>query len=357
MTKKINTTHGNGLILILLLLSTSAIFWLFTPFIPSLFLSLLICITSYSGFTSLSQRYSVKQASLLMTLGVTIILILPLSYVMLISGIEISTLINKIQNDFEINEISRIIDQTIKGLPISDSMREFIDSTLRNNLEGIAIMYKDFSIMILKSILALSSKFIFFIIIIVFSLYYFYIDGLSLVTKLKGISPLDSKINKILLNQFSGLSVILVGSVFLISLIQGIVFSIGVMIIGLPALFFGFAMALAGFIPILGGLLVWLPLSLYLFGIGETTNALIIIFFGALLAGTLIDHFLRPVIIHKLSIAMNHKSALSHTLITVLSTIAGIIQLGILGLFVGPIIAAMTITIFEVYRVQFTNSK
>ena len=357
MTQNIKNEHGNSLILILLFLSAFAILWLFTPFLPSLFLSLLICITTYSSFSKLSQKYTSKQASLIMTLVVTVLLILPLSYVMLVSGIEVSGLINRIQNDFQISEISRILDQTIMGLPLSDSMREFLDSTLRNNIEGIAITVKDFSIMILKSITALSSKFVFFVIITIFSLYYFYVDGSSLITKIKEVSPLDSKINDLLLNQFSGLSVTLVGSVFLVSLIQGVVFSIGVMMIGFPALFFGVAMALAGFIPVLGGLFVWLPLSLYLFAIGETTSAFIIIFFGAILAGTLIDNFLRPIIIKKLSSSMNHQSALNHTLITVLSTLAGIIQFGILGLFIGPIIAAMTITIFEIYRVQYSNSE
>ena len=357
MTQNIKNEHGNGLILILLFLSAFAILWLFTPFLPSLFLSLLICITTYSSFSNLSQKYTSKQASLIMTLVVTVLLILPLSYVMLVSGIEVSGLINRIQNDFQISEISRILDQTIMGLPLSDSMREFLDSTLRNNIEGIALTVKDFSIMILKSITALSSKFVFFVIITIFSLYYFYVDGSSLITKIKEVSPLDPKINDLLLNQFSGLSVTLVGSVFLVSLIQGVVFSFGVMMIGFPALFFGVAMALAGFIPVLGGLFVWLPLSLYLFAIGETTSAFIIIFFGAILAGTLIDNFLRPIIIKKLSSSMNHQSALNHTLITVLSTLAGIIQFGILGLFIGPIIAAMTITIFEIYRVQYSNSE
>jgi len=112
-------------------------------------------------------------------------------------------------------------------------------------------------------------------------------------------------------------------------------------------------MALAGFIPILGGLLVWLPLALYLFAIGEAASAFIILFFGAVLAGTLIDNFLRPVIIQKLAKKMNHASALNHTLITVLSTLAGIIQFGILGLFIGPIIAAMAITMFGIYQIKY----
>jgi len=291
-----------------------------------------------------------------MTLLVTTLLILPLGYILLISGIEITALINKLQSDFQMGEISRITDEIIMGLPLSDSIREFLDSSLRNNLEAIAIAIKDFSIVILKSITTLSSQFIFFVIITIFSLYYFYVDGPSFVEKIKKISPLDKKIDDLLLKQFSGLSLTLVGSVFLVSLIQGVVFAIGIIIIGLPVLFFGVAMALASFIPVLGGILVWLPLSIYLFAIGESVSALVIIFFGAILAGTLIDNFLRPIIIIKLSSSMNHKSALNHTLITVLSTLAGIIKFGILGLFIGPIIAAMSITIFEIYRIQFSNS-
>jgi predicted PurR-regulated permease PerM len=349
----INKSHGNGLVLILLALAILALVWLFTPFIAYLFLSLLICISTFSSFVNLSQKYSKNRAAILMTLLVTTLLILPLGYILLVSGIEITALINKLQNDFQMSEISRITDEIIMGLPLSDSIREFLDSSLRNNLESIAIAIKDFSIVILKSITKLSSQFIFFVIITIFSLYYFYIDGPSFIDKIKKVSPLDKKIDDLLLNQFSGLSLTLVGSVFLISITQGVAFAIGVMIVGLPALFFGVAMALASFIPVLGGVLVWLPLSIYLFATGESVNALIIIFFGAVLAGTLIDNFLRPIIIMKLSSSMNHKSALNHTLITVLSTLAGIIKFGILGLFIGPIIAAMSITIFEIYQIQF----
>ena len=356
MEGNINKSHGNGLVLILLALSILALVWLFTPFIAYLFLSLLICISTYSSFYNLSQKYSKNRAALIMTLLVTTLLILPLGYILLVSGIEISALINKLQSDFQMGEISKITDEIIMGLPLSDSVRDFLDSSLRNNLESIAIAIKNFSITILKSITTLSSQFIFFVIITIFSLYYFYVDGPSCIEKIKKASPLDKKINDLLLNQFSGLSLSLVGSVSLVSLTQGFVFAIGVMIVGLPVLFFGVAMALASFIPVLGGILVWLPLAIYLFAIGESVNAIIIIFFGAILAGTLIDNFLRPFIIMKLSSSLNHKSALNHTLITVLSTLAGIIKFGILGLFIGPIIAAMSITIFEIYQIQFSKS-
>ena len=238
MQGSINKSHGNGLVLILLALAILALVWLFTPFIAYLFLSLLICISTFSSFVNLSQKYSKNRAAILMTLLVTTLLILPLGYILLVSGIEITALINKLQNDFQMSEISRITDEIIMGLPLSDSIREFLDSSLRNNLESIAIAIKDFSIVILKSITKLSSQFIFFVIITIFSLYYFYIDGPSFIEKIKKVSPLDKKIDDLLLNQFSGLSLTLVGSVFLISITQGVAFAIGVMIVGLAGLVF-----------------------------------------------------------------------------------------------------------------------
>ena len=358
MTQNTKNSHGNGLVLILLALSILALVWLFTPFIAYLFLSLLICISTYSSFIKISDKYSKNLAAIIMTILVTVLLILPLGYILFFSGIEITNLINKLQSDYQVSEIRRIKDQIILGLPISDSIREFLEWCLSsNNFESIAFAIKDFSIVILKSITTLSSQFIFFVIITIFSLYYFYIDGPSFIDKVRKVSPLDNKINDLLFNQFSALSLTLVGSVFLVALTQGIAFAIGVMIVGLPALFFGVAMALASFIPILGGLLVWFPLSIYLFAIGEPTNAIIIIIFGAVISGTLIDNFLRPIIIMRLSSSMNHQSALNNTLITVLSTLAGIIKFGILGLFIGPIIAAMSITIFDIYQIQFGKSK
>ena len=149
MSEKIDNSHGNGLVLILLALSILALVWLFTPFIAYLFLSLLICISTYSSFSSLSEKRSKKMAAMIMTLAVTILLILPLGYILLVSGIETTSLINKLQIDFQLSEINRITDEIIMGLPFTDSIREFLDNSLRNNLESIAVGGTDFSIIIL----------------------------------------------------------------------------------------------------------------------------------------------------------------------------------------------------------------
>jgi predicted PurR-regulated permease PerM len=354
MTEKAPYEHGY--MLSLLLIAIAGLIWLFTPFIPALFLALLIAIATFDLYSKLKNRLSASYAALSMTLLVTTILILPLSYILLVSGLEVSTLIQTINTDFSIDKIRQILEQTILGLPFSESIKTTLSATINNNLESLLISVKDFSVGILSSILSLSSHFVFFLVISVFALYYFYLDGKSIIKRLKDLSPLENRLDDILLKQFSSLSVTLVGSVFSIAILQGVIFSIAVMIVGLPALYFGIAMALASFIPVLGGLIIWLPLSVYLYAQGQTTDALIIVLFGAVFIGTIIDNFVRPLIIQKFTKTSDQSSALDYTLITVLSTLAGIIQFGVLGLFIGPIIAAMAISIFDVYAIKYADS-
>jgi len=354
MTEKAPYEHGY--MLSLLLIAIAGLIWLFTPFIPALFLALLIAIATFDLYSKLKNRLSASYAALSMTLLVTTILILPLSYILLVSGLEVSTLIQTINTDFSIDKIRQILEQTILGLPFSESIKTTLSATINNNLESLLISVKDFSVVILSSILSLSSHFVFFLVISVFALYYFYLDGTSIIKRLKDLSPLENRLDDILLKQFSSLSITLVGSVFSIAILQGVIFSIAVMIVGLPALYFGIAMALASFIPVLGGLIIWLPLSVYLYAQGQTTDALIIVLFGAVFIGIIIDNFARPLIIQKFTKKSDQSSALDYTLITVLSTLAGIIQFGILGLFIGPIIAAMAISIFDVYAIKYVDS-
>ncbi len=356
MNKKTKTPYEHGFILSLLLLAIGGLIWLFMPFMPSLFLALLIAIASFTQYTKLQTRFSASVSAIIMTLLITVILILPLSYILLMSGIEISNLIQIIKLDFTVESSKQIFNQIIMTLPLSDSIINNLKDSIGNNLDSIIISLKDFSVVILKSIVNLSSHFIFFLIVMIFSLYYFYIDGKNTVKRLKDLSPLENHLDDILLNQFAGLSISLVGSVFIIAILQGLIFSIGMMLVGLPVLYFGLAMALASFIPVLGGLIIWLPLSLYLYSQGQNVDALIIVIFGAVFIGVILDNFIRPLIIQKISKKSGQKSALDHTLITVLSTLAGIMQFGILGLFIGPIIAAMAISIFDVYAIKYTHS-
>jgi predicted PurR-regulated permease PerM len=146
-----------------------------------------------------------------------------------------------------------------------------------------------------------------------------------------------------------------------IALLQGLSFSIVTAFLGLPWFYFGVSIAVASFIPAIGAFIVWGPLAYYLYMDGSPTQALFIVVWGAFVIGFLIDNLLRPLMINWLSKKIpsgeggSDIKILNHTFLTVLATFGGIINFGILGLFFGPMIAAIAITIIDLY--QMTHGK
>ncbi len=346
---------ADSFMLLLVIIAIIGMLWLFWPFLPALFFAMLVAIASYKYFLIFSSKAPKAIASLVMSFLVLIIIIIPITYILLIASAEASKLIIILQNNFTTYDISALISTTVSSVPLPDKLTNIMMSSIKNYAPDILLVIKDILIFILQSIANFSFNFVIFILISIFALFYLYLDGEKLVQKIRYLTPIDNKLDDILIIQFAQLAVTLVGSTFIIAILQGISFAIGVAFIGLPALFFGLTMAIAGFIPIVGGLIVWLPLSVYLFINEAYIAGIFIIILGGGLIGGLIDNIIRPIIIKKLSSRFNQPSALNHTFITVLSTIAGIVQMGILGLFIGPIIAAMAISIFNAYSIKYKN--
>ncbi|MBT7411829.1 MAG: AI-2E family transporter, partial [Candidatus Thioglobus sp.] len=59
--------YEHGFMLTLLILAIAGLIWLFTPFIPALFLALLIAIATFSQYIKLQKKISNSSSALLMT--------------------------------------------------------------------------------------------------------------------------------------------------------------------------------------------------------------------------------------------------------------------------------------------------
>ncbi|HQR96912.1 MAG TPA: AI-2E family transporter, partial [Thiotrichales bacterium] len=196
-------------------------------------------------------------------------------------------------------------------------------------------------------------SFIGFMAIALFSLFFFYRDGQSFIKRLVNLSPLSNNLDHFILRRFAALSNVLTVSVLGVAMIQGLAFSLLMLVFGLPWLFLGLAFAITSFIPVVGGLLVWGPVVLYFLIEGSPWLALITALYSAVFIGIVIDNLLRTVLIQRLSQQYRQdagRNALDHTWLTLLSTFAGLLHFGMMGLIFGPMLAAMAITIFDVYE-------
>ena len=105
-------------------------------------------------------------------------------------------------------------------------------------------------------------------------------------------------------------------------------------------------MALAVFATLIGpGSGLWL-LSVILIAGGHTAKGVFLILFCGLIVGS-IDNFLRP--------RMVGKDTELPDLLILLATLGGIVMFGALGLIIGPIVAALFVTVWEIYGVVFKD--
>ena len=93
--------------------------------------------------------------------------------------------------------------------------------------------------------------------------------------------------------------------------------------------------------PGIGTAIVWLPIALVLFYKGLWLNASILIFSGFFIIG-IVDNLLRPYLISK-------ETKLPDYLV-LLTTIGGISLFGISGFVLGPIIAALFISLWSLMK-------
>ena len=124
-------------------------------------------------------------------------------------------------------------------------------------------------------------------------------------------------------------------------MIQGALGGLIFWLLGLTApLLAGALMALVSLLPVLGSALVWVPVALYLLVSGAVTKGLILLAFGTFVIG-LADNFLRPILVGQ-SIQMP-------SYVVLLATLGGLASFGANGFVIGPLVAAMFLTVWQIF--------
>ena len=182
--------------------------------------------------------------------------------------------------------------------------------------------------------------FILNIIIMLFVLFYAFKEkdvGRNIIEML----PLRENYKETLYSEVRKISKLVIYGFVVVGFIQGVVGGISFLIFGVPnPLFWTLAMIVASILPI-GPWLVWIPAAAFQFALGEVTAAIGLAIFGLVITNN-IDLILRPILVGK--------KADMHPLIIMVGGLGGIITFGAIGLIIGPLILAFTISFIKVYR-------
>lgn len=175
-----------------------------------------------------------------------------------------------------------------------------------------------------------------------FTLFYFLRDTGEIRSSMIDLLPLERQQSLQVFKRCREIIQASVQGVILIAAIQGILGAIGFWILGIPsAVLWGVVMFILSLVPALGAFLVWVPAAIFLFSTGHPYKAVLLIIWGGVVIGS-VDNFLRPRLVGK-------KTGM-HDLLIFFSVLGGLQVFGILGIFVGPVVVAVSLSIVEVFK-------
>jgi predicted PurR-regulated permease PerM len=349
--------NEEGFLLILVILALTGLVYLFNSFLMPIIFSVILTSATYPLFKKVDSFINNDSYSaLITTFLIFFLIVVPIGYLLVVVTGSLTDIYNNYENYIKTINISNI-DLTQFSIheytPLSKENIIFLNEKLIENLSLIAEYAKNIMLFMSKSIINSSMGAVLFISITLFVMYFLYRDGKKIIETLKIISPLHDDYDDLLFKEVSYLSGVLTLSILAVAFLQGLSFAALTFFMDLDYLFIGVAIAVSSFIPIVGAALVWLPLSLYLLGVNQVTESILVVVWGVVVTGFIVDNILRPWVTSKISKSFktvnDEFNPLDHTLLVILSTMGGLISFGVIGLFLGPILAALSISVFDVF--------
>ncbi len=331
------------LFLTFVLLVTVSFFFLIKDFLLACFWAIILAVVFYPVYQRVRQYFenSEKLSLFLTMLMIILVFVIPIFTLTLMITEESTVYYQKIESG-KINPqiyfqdtIALLLPKFNKLLHIQAISVEQISASAGNAFTQ-AVKY------IAQQLPALTQNLLNLIVqfALTFYLLFFLLrDGQQLIRKLISLIPIGDRIEIELFERFTSVARATVKGGLIIAVIQGSIGGVLFWSVGIPAAFlWGMLMTVLSLLPI-GSTLIWAPAAVILFLQGQTLKAVILLTVGILVIG-MIDNFLRPRLIGK-DIRMSDYLVL-------ISTLGGLTWFSLTGFVLGPIIAALFITCWDI---------
>jgi predicted PurR-regulated permease PerM len=183
---------------------------------------------------------------------------------------------------------------------------------------------------------------------VIFTMYYFFRDGDNISRTVRDSLPLERNQADSIMKRTREVIDASVYGVITIAIIQGTLGGLAFWALGLrSAIIWAVVMTFLSMVPMLGAFIVWVPAAIYLALTGHYVKALMLAAWGTLVIG-MIDNFLRPKLV-------GSRTRL-HELLIFFSVLGGLNVFGVLGVVLGPVVLAITLSLIDVYRAAGKSS-
>ncbi len=315
------------------------VFRVFQPFLVPLGWASVFGVIFYSLNKRFERKWGRTQSAVLITLGVTLILIVPvllLAAMFVREGIAAAVDIQAAMAGGGYGWLSRAWGWLASHIAAGGVTVDLPGLVRQGASRGGEYMATELG-RVIRNIVV----FLFELFVMLFALFYFLRDGDSILDRFRLFLPFEETMTERMLAEARELIFASVTTSLVIAAVQGTICGGAFAIVGLGSpIFWGVVMGFLSLLPVVGAWPVWIPGAIWLFSTGHAGRAFILIAIcGAL--GATIDNILRPVL-------LGGRASLNGLLVFI-SVLGGIAVFGVLGVVLGPIVVATTVGILDVY--------
>lgn len=193
-----------------------------------------------------------------------------------------------------------------------------------------------------------TAVFIFQFLVLLYTMYFFLTGGPGLLGGVLAYLPLTDADKQRMVGKFVSVTRATLKGTILIGVAQGLLGGLAFWVVGIDgAIFWGTVMTVLSIVPGVGGALVWLPAAIILMMTGAIWRGVALALFCALIVGS-VDNVLRPRLVGQ--------DTKMHELLIFFSTLGGLMFFGAMGFILGPILAALFVTAWEMFGTTFRSA-
>ncbi|MDP1527561.1 MAG: AI-2E family transporter [Rhodocyclaceae bacterium] len=336
-----DTTRNYARIFLVILLAIGTV-WVLAPFLPALLFAAILCLTTWPLFVWTEGRLKGRStlAALLLTLLLATAVLLPMSYLAATVTDGVTQLLALLKPWFESGDHpppAWLVTLPLIGEPLDTYWRQLAASQAELTRLGQQL-FEPTRKFLLASV-GLIGQGLLELTLVVFITFFFYRDGRALAGRIAMLAnkiggELGERMLTLSHTTIMGVMIGIVGT----AAAQGLVALVGFMIAGVPApLLLGAATFFLSMIPV-GPPLIWIGAAWWLYEQGQTGWAIFMLIYGFAVISS-VDNVVKPILISR--------SASLPILLIALGVFGGILAFGFVGIFLGPVILALALTLIE----------
>lgn len=326
-------TNKSLTITVLFILSLVGAYSIYQPFLLSLVVAILLTMATYN-FTKrlIRQTRSRKLSAAIATLFLVLIIFAPIIYLATIGVGYLSQMDISVIND---------ITSTLRKYEVPYFKDWMSDEKIAGYLKT-ATSY-------LTTAGSVGIGFVKNMLLVL--VFYFIINfyGERFFELIRALMPFSRIKSTQMIHEVSSTMEVVFYSIIVTAIFEGVLFGAMASYYGFNGLLFGVIYGFASLIPVIGGAVVWVPVSLYAWTNIDGQTALVIALYSVIVISIIADTFIKPLIIKVIKENLLKSTIEINEIVIFFSILAGITTYGFWGMILGPAITSFLIAITKVY--------